>query len=133
MEGFHALRRGMSMRTHLSGKAPHITPSQWGVVVMISRKAASVKDVALSLGITSSAATQLVDGLVKSGYVVRKTHQEDRRRVTLALSPKTKKKVEQMREKGVEHFLQFFKALNDSEFETYMRLNKKIIEKSSAR
>jgi DNA-binding MarR family transcriptional regulator len=131
MEGMHSLRRGMHFGKHFSGKKPHITPSQWGVVMLISHKETTVKDVAQGLGITSSAATQLVDGLVESKYVVRKTDADDRRRVTLTLSEKTKKKVEAMREKGVERFLQFFKPLNDAEFNTYMRLKKKIITHSA--
>jgi DNA-binding MarR family transcriptional regulator len=129
MEGMHSLRRGMHFGKLHSGKKPHITPSQWGVVMLISHKESTVKEVALSLGITSSAATQLIDGLVESGYVIRRENMEDRRRVTLALSPKTKKKIEKMREKGIERFLKFFDALDDKEFDTYMRLNKKIIQK----
>jgi DNA-binding MarR family transcriptional regulator len=127
MESFHALKRSMAFRHGGSANMPRITPSQWGALMFIGGgDESTVKDVAKALGITSSAATQLIDGLVASGYVARQEHTEDRRRVTLALSKKTKTQIEKMKEQSIKQFLKFFEALNDTEFDQYIALNKKI-------
>ena len=129
MESFQSLKRSMMFQTAGSLKIPRITPSQWGVVMIVEGLGkTTVKDVAKTLGITSSAATQLIDGLVTSGYVVREEHAEDRRRVTLTLSTKTKKQVEKMKEEGIKHFLKLFEVLSDEEFGQFILLNKKITD-----
>jgi DNA-binding MarR family transcriptional regulator len=132
MESFHSLRRSMAFKPTRATKMPRITPSQWGVLMLIGRpEESTVKDVAKALRISSSAATQLIDGLVVSGYVVREEHAEDRRRVMLTLSSKTKSQFEKMKKQSVERFLKFFEALNDKEFDQYIALNKKIVERLS--
>jgi DNA-binding MarR family transcriptional regulator len=111
-------------------KIPRITPSQWGVLMFIEEHGKStVVDVAKALNITSSATTQLVDGLVASGYVMRETQIKDRRAVVLTLSKKTKTVVDKMKKKALQNFLNFFEVLNDKEFDQYILLNKKITER----
>lgn len=132
LESFGTLRRTMAFHTAGTAKMPRITPSQWGALMLIEQQGAStVRDVAKALGITSSAATQLIDGLVTSGYVTRKTHKEDRRVISLTLSSKTKKQVEAMKKQALQKFLKFFEVLNDAEFNQYILLNKKIVERLS--
>lgn len=132
MEGFQSLRRTMAFRMPGSAKLPRITPSQWGALMMIGHGGKStVKDVANALGISSSAATQLADGLVESGYVTREEHAKDRRSVTLTLSLKTKKQVERMKEQAARQFLKFFEVLDDREFDQLILLHKKIFERHS--
>ena len=132
MESFQLLRRSVAFRMPKSAKMPRITPSQWSVLMIIEGHGEStVKDVAKILSMTSSAATQLVGGLVASGYVVRNEYTEDRRRVTLTLSAKTKKQVEKMKEQGIKQFLIFFEVLDDKEFNQFILLNKKIVERVS--
>lgn len=126
-----SLKRAMTFRMVGSADIPRITPSQWGVFMFIEERGEStIKDVAKALGITSSAATQLVDGLVSSGYVNRKTDEEDRRAVALTLSKKTKEHVNKMKKQGLQKFLTLFKVLNDKEFNQYLELNKKIVHGS---
>jgi DNA-binding MarR family transcriptional regulator len=130
LENFYSLRRMMVFHTSSRLKIPRITSSQWGVLMFVEqRNESTVKDVAQALGISSSATTQLVDGLVASGYIVRKTSTEDRRTVALTLSTKTQKQVEKMKKEGLQKFLKLFEVLNDKEFDQYLLLNKKIVEK----
>ncbi len=132
LESFGALRRVMAFHPVRTAKMPRITPSQWGVLMLIEQRGRStVTDVAKSLGITSSAATQLIDGLFSSGYVTRKTHPEDRRVISLTLSSKTKVQVETMKKQALQKFLKLFAVLNDTEFNQYILLNKKIVERLS--
>jgi DNA-binding MarR family transcriptional regulator len=130
MEGMHSLSRRVAFRSSHFAKMPKITPSQWGALMIIEGSGEStVKDVARAQGVTSSAATQLIDGLVKSGYVLRKTYTKDRRILKLTLSKKTKTQVNKMKKEAVQNFLMLFETLSDKEFNQYILLNKKIVEK----
>ncbi len=130
IENFHSLRRTMIFHAGAGVKIPRITPSQWGVLMFIEQKGKStVKDVANAMGITSSAATQLVDGLVLSRYITREASTEDRRTVILALSAKVKAQVEKMKKEGLQKFIKLFEALSDKELDQYILLNKKIVER----
>jgi DNA-binding MarR family transcriptional regulator len=127
---FDSLRRAMAFGVIGSAKMPPITPSQWGALMMIEQRGEStLKDVAKALGVTSSAATQLVEGLVRSGYVVRGTHAKDRRAVVLTLSKKTRTHINAMKKQAVQKSLAIFEMLDDTEFDQYILLTKKIVER----
>ena len=132
MEGFRSLKRSMKFNSTKTGRIPIITPSQWGALMIIDgRKESTIKDIANALNITSSATTQLVDGLVVNGYVIRKENPKDRRQVALTLSNKTKTQVESMKKQFSQKFLKFFEVLDDKEFDQFVLLCKKIFERHS--
>ena len=132
LASFHSFRHKMKTKAPNSRKESRITHSQWFVLGIIEHcKDASIKDISETLGMSSSAITQLVDGLVKSGYVLRQDDPKDRRSVQLGVSPKGKKQIGVMREKRINQMSKLFDALSDSELETYLRLHKKIINKFS--
>ncbi len=134
VESLGSLRRNMSSRGIDSMKTPRITYSQWGVVMLIGQRGAiSVKEAADTLRIRSSAVTQLVDGLVESGYVERKEHAKDRRAVILTLSKKTKSQVEKMKGHMVKKFLEMFEVLSDKEFDQFCTLHRKIAQRFSSK
>lgn len=128
MESFQAFKKPVALKGG-SLKMPRITPSQWMVLRIISqRNISTVKDISEALNMSSSAATQLVDGLVHSRYVVRKVNKTDRRKVTLTLSEKSTKDIERMKKHMLQQMLSVFKVLNDQEFEQLYKLNKKITD-----
>lgn len=128
MEGFMSLKHRAMLSTRSAKDGPRITPSQWGVVMfMRNHKSCTVKEIAQAFGITSSAATQLVDGLAKSGYVLRTVGKLDRRSVALVLSPKTRAHLEAMKKAAIAEFLGLFKILTDREFDEYCSLSRKIV------
>lgn len=130
LENFRALKHHMAFHSGASGKMPRITPSQWGALMLIEQRGESaLKDVAKALSITSSAATQLVDGLVDSGYVLRKISTKDHRAVTLTLSKETKIQIGKMKKQALEKFLNFFEVLDDKELDQYLLLNKKVVKR----
>ena len=94
----------------------------------MEKKGAGIKEIAEKLEMTSSAATQLVDGLVENGYLIRKNNTIDRRAILLEISPKHRKKMNNIKEKAIERFTVLFKTLNDKELATYAALQKKIID-----
>ncbi|MDR3570759.1 MAG: MarR family transcriptional regulator [Candidatus Pacebacteria bacterium] len=119
------------VKRFLSPVASHkgdITPSQWAVLGLLRQGPLTVKEVAATLGISSSAATQLVDALVKAGHIDRAESAEDRRAVTLTMSKKTAVHVAKMREEHVSRLSVMFEILSDTELKTYVALTKKIAE-----
>ena len=132
MENMSSLKRNLAFQSVDSSKISRITPSQWGVLMLIDRCGEiSTKDIAHTLQISSSATTQLVDGLVENGYVTREEQAKDRRVILLALSKKTKKQVEKMKKQMVQKFLEIFEVLDDKEFNQYHILHNKIVQRFS--
>jgi len=80
MATFHAMRNKMHVTLMQSGHRDSITHSQLFVLAIIEKcHDIGIKEISKKLNISSSAATQLVDGLVENGYVVRKADAADRR------------------------------------------------------
>lgn len=132
LHNFHAIRNITKARATRLGHQSHITHSQWFVLSMIGHfKKRSIKDIAQALEMSSSAATQLVDGLVQGGYVTRSEDQNDRRLVQLELSPKGKKHLVDTKEKRIAEMAEIFDVLTDKELEEFVRLHKKITSKFS--
>ena len=124
----HKMHVKMLARTH----GNKITHSQWFVLSLIEAKQnMGIKEIAATLGITSSATTQLVDGLVQQGYVVRNTNIHDARALQLRLSPKGKTRITAMKKEFFRTMAVFFEALSDEELKTYCALHKKILTNAS--
>jgi DNA-binding MarR family transcriptional regulator len=124
-----SLRHAMALKSAGSAKGPRITPSQWGVLMHVEHAGKStVKDVSRTLRITSSAATQLVDGLVRSGYLARKASSEDRRMVLLTLSKKSERQIVTMKQQALQKLIKVFALFSDREFEQYLALNRKLVQ-----
>jgi DNA-binding MarR family transcriptional regulator len=130
IEDLHAIKRVIAFHTPEAINIHRITPSQWMVLMFIEQnKESNVKDIAKALAITSSAATQLVDGLVESGYLFKKSSLSDKRTVVIGLSKNTEEHVKKMKKECLHKSLKLFEVLNDKEFSQYILFNKKIIEK----
>jgi DNA-binding MarR family transcriptional regulator len=104
-----------------------ITPAQWGVLMIVAkRQTTSVKDIAAALHVSSSGATQLIDGLVDKGYLTRQTDSADRRSTLIELSAPHRQRLREMRERYAAHFAHAFDALTTAELAEFDRLHKKI-------
>jgi len=105
-----------------------ITASQWGaLVIVMHHEKLNITELAEMLGVTASAATQLINQLVAKGYVVREGKVGDRRTLSLSPSDLCKKKIGEMKAKRMDQFKYMFDVLTDKELEQYAKLNKKII------
>ena len=130
LNSFHAMRHKIKSEAVRSGHPGGITHSQWFVLGMIEQGThTNMKDISNVLGISSSAITQLVDGLVRHGYVTRKSDPQDRRSVRLQLSTKGDKRILAVKKQRLNRMAKLFDVLNDSELKAYLRLHKKIISK----
>jgi MarR family 2-MHQ and catechol resistance regulon transcriptional repressor len=128
IESFHAIKN----KFVLDGKSfrgdNQITFSQL-IVLRIARNhdGINIKDIADRLGVTSSAITQLVDALVRKGYLKREGSPEDRRALKISISEEGMEKISTIRMWGLEKLIAVFDVLNDDELAEYCELNKKIV------
>jgi DNA-binding MarR family transcriptional regulator len=127
-EGFHSLKVNLAAGRRMMPAGMRITGSQWLVLGYVGRSGrASIKDVSEALGISSSAATQIVNELVKSGCVNKRRDREDARAVVIELSAKARKDMKDLRERMLRNLTTLFAPLSDREFKMYVRLTDKII------
>jgi DNA-binding MarR family transcriptional regulator len=132
MASFHAMRNKMQTRAMHSGPKDCVTHSQLFVSGVIEQhRGIGIKEISKRMGISSSATTQLVDGLVEKGYVMRRADSKDRRALHLKLSTKGKKHIAELRNKRMKMIAVLFNALDDGELETYLKLHKKILSKAN--
>lgn len=128
LHNMHAMRHKLVVG-YTGKKDIVITPSQGFVLRFIAEhNNTNVKAIAQSLHITSSAATQLVDGLADNGYLVRTDNPQDRRVITLSLSTKAKKLFKEFEEQSMEKMKKLFSILTDTELVQYAAINKKITD-----
>lgn len=130
MASFHAMRNKMHANVIQHRRKDSITHSQLFVSAIIERhRNIGIKEISKRLNISPSAATQLVDGLVENGYVVRKVDSKDRRALQLELSANGRKHITELKNKRMKIMAAIFDTLNDEELKTYLRLHKKILSK----
>jgi DNA-binding MarR family transcriptional regulator len=123
--GMMALKRAMMFKMP-DDSAPTVTPSQWLAVSAIADGARTVKDVAGGLKISSSAATQLIDGLVKCGYVLRSPGKDDKRETELTLSKESEVRIKEIRKQKMAQFEKILSALSERELDEFAQLMKKL-------
>lgn len=127
MESMHAIKRKFASNNNKKDHA--VTASQWAVLSVVSKnKNLSLTQLAQMLGISSSAANQLVNELIAKGCLERKDTDHDRRSLQLAISASCKNKLSKIKSIRMDHFKHMFDALTDKELEQYAKLNKKIVE-----
>jgi MarR family 2-MHQ and catechol resistance regulon transcriptional repressor len=84
-----------------------------------------------ALNITSSATTQLVDGLVEKGYLIRRVDSKDKRITSLLLSLKAKKLFKEFEEKSLQKMTTLFDVFTYEGLSEYAFWHKKLTEKNT--
>ena len=84
-----------------------------------------------ALKVEFSAATTIIDRLVKTGFVIRQRGREDRRTVFVALSVKGKKILLEDHQRRKKAFMEVFSRVSAKEREDYLRILEKIVESFS--
>jgi DNA-binding MarR family transcriptional regulator len=107
----------------------HFPPySQMGVLFVVSHgTSVTIKDVSQRFAMTSSAATQMVNALVKNGFLARKEDTHDRRKICLLLTAKGKKVIEQAKKYRMKKMTEMFEPLTDSELNHLLHIQEKIV------
>lgn len=115
---------GTKQRAH-----QHPTHAQMGILFMLeSGKSLNLKEIAKHMQTTSSAVTQQINELVKSGYISRKEDGKDRRKTSLSLTTTGKKKIIEMKKAHIAHFTKMLSPLTDDELRQWQTIQHKIIE-----
>ena len=124
---FHAIKNKMHGKM-MQGQKGGITHAQRFALFVISQsKDLGIKEISKMMCTTSSAATQLVNELAKQGFVKRKKNEKDRRALDLAVSKKGQKQIIKAKKLQMEMMSKIFSALSNKELQSFIKLNKKII------
>lgn len=86
----------------------------------------SIKDIAEIMNISSSAATQMTEGLVRNGFLERVVHPTDRRSVQISISKSGKKKFEEFKIQMLRQMQNLLATLSDIEIDLLMKIPQKV-------
>lgn len=129
IESIHAIKHNIAAEMHLLFDEIQMTQSQLLVLHFVKKnKTINIKDLANLLSITSSAATQIVNGLVNKGLLLRKRNPDDRRTLKIELSEKSKNQFDSIRSKSFQTLSSLFDVLDNDELLNYCKLNNKIAD-----
>lgn len=113
---FQVIKKMMAAESQTATKEFGITLTQGAVLFLIMHKnGKSLTELAECLGISKSAATQLVNGLVEKELLIREYNNKDRRLSQIYLSENSKEHLKKLRKKMIEKISKLFKVLNDEE------------------
>ncbi len=130
VEGFIAVQKAIGTRKGGLFQKYGLSRSQVHILYALHHgRELTVKDIASKMGITSSAATQIIEGMVMTGFVERKQDQKDRRIVHVAFSETGKKRFDIFKNEHTEQIMETFSVLSDRELEALIAINRKIIGK----
>jgi DNA-binding MarR family transcriptional regulator len=109
---------------------------QFRTLLFISRhKGASLSDVAEHIGLTLPSMSTLIDGLVTRDFVVRRTHHDDRRRMTLMLTERGETTLRSARQGTQAYLTERLSCFSETERGTVvrgMRILKQVFSKEVA-
>ena len=102
--------------------ARELSIPQFRTLNFLSRhKGASLSEVAEHIGLTLPTMSTLVDGLVARNYAIRRTHPDDRRRMTLELSDRGQMILRSAREATQSYLAQLLGTLSAAEQSTIIK------------
>lgn len=105
-------------------------PSQIHILFIVGRdQPVQLKDLAAKLHLTPGAITQIIDSLVKDGYLKRTPHDTDRRIIQVQLTKKGVNHIHILMQKRLEWFTEVVSSLDTEELVTYLKVQQKILTK----
>lgn len=113
---FHTIKRAFSHGSRFSSQHFGLTMTQVAVLMMLVHEGRkTMTEITAELGVSKSAATQLLNGLIEQGFVGREQDEADKRVVYVQLSNKGKQHLRRVRERGGQHITEIFELLDDEE------------------
>jgi MarR family transcriptional regulator for hemolysin len=105
------------------------TKAQLGIMYAVSHEGIqSVKELALRFRISSSGVTQVIDGLVREGLMIRTEDAKDRRKTSISLTKKGFAAFERGKKSRFALLQKMLESLSDSEIATMNAIQKKLLE-----
>lgn len=130
-QNFRAIKREFSHGSRFSNRHFGMTMTQASVLMLLmhdGRK--TMGEIATALGVSKSAASQLLEGLIEKGFVERTQDGDDKRVVFTALSRKGLRHLKRARERGGQRMGQLFDLLDDTELEQIEAITTKLVERA---
>ena len=116
--------------------ARELSVPQFRTLNFLSRhKGASLSEVAEHIGLTLPSMSTLVDGLVTRNFAVRRTHADDRRRVTLDLTERGQSTLRTARDATQDYLAEQLETLSSEDRNTVtksMRILRSIFEEKTS-
>ena len=129
LQNMEAIGKAMMNRKVETLQADMPTHAQLGVLLMVNYQGPhSIKSLAEKFRMTSSAATQLVNGLVKNGLLSRVEDEQDRRKIAVGMTQKGKRLLEATKKQREKNMLKIFEPLSDVELVQLEKIQRKITE-----
>lgn len=121
--------RIMTENQHLWSRC-NLTPAQGRILFLVKKdKNLGITEIAQKTNVTNSAATQLVNSLVESGFLIRKNDDTDHRVVRVELSQKTCGEIDEMKSRSLSKLATVFAALDNEELFHLEKIMQKITTK----
>ena len=87
----------------------------------------TMSDLAAHMNITPAAASQIISGDEKNGWVIRKRSDKDRRTVYVEISDQIKERLKEKWEENQKFLLNFLDELTDDDLDSLEKILKKVI------
>ncbi len=130
LQNMETIGKAMMVRSFEQPKGNLPTHSQMGVLfVLLHRGQQSIKSLADSFRMSSSAATQLVNGLVNDGLLTRVEDKQDRRKICVAITTKGKRMLELARKQRLKNMTKIFESLTNDELAQLEKIHRKVVER----
>ena len=123
-----AMRRAMTAARERLGEGLQLTRTQLEILIMLSERSRTTKDLASALFLTGSAVTQTIETLVRRDFVTRTTDEHDRRIIMLHLSEAGREVTQQVCSLKQDYMKSLAESLTDEEIEVLVTLTGKVTE-----
>lgn len=134
MQHGQAIKRGYDIGNRFTHQHFGMTMTQASVLLLLMHEGRkTMSEVAVALGVSKSAASQLIDGLVERGFVDRTQHDDDKRVIYVSVSRRGLRHFKRVRQAGGKRMLQLFDLLDDEELEQIEMITAKLAERVKER
>ncbi len=129
LEHMEAIGKAMASRALEQPRSDMPTHAQLGVLlIVLHRGPQNIKTLANIFRMTSSAATQLVNGLVRDGLLRREEDKDDRRKISVHLTQKGKRLLVIARKQRLQNMVRIFETLSNTDLEQLEKIHRKVIQ-----
>jgi DNA-binding MarR family transcriptional regulator len=123
------IARGTLRREACELSSGNITLPQFFILNMLEKEEeARMTDIARFLGVTTAAATGIVDRLVKSSYAQRVYDAADRRIIKIRLSPKGRDLVQRVNKHKKQNIIEIFGKIPSEDRDSFLKILMKVHE-----
>ncbi|MCA9349991.1 MarR family transcriptional regulator [Candidatus Saccharibacteria bacterium] len=96
------------------------------LLIVATNPHSSIKQLAKILDVTPAAITQQVETLVGQGLLIRQARLEDRRNVSVSLSPPGQTLVKKLKQARLEKIDKYFNQISDQQLEVFVEVLNKV-------